>query len=130
MRQHQHSSSLEQHVEELRRANTILHSGMPPPSDQDRELQVAYRHLSKAEHGWHYFHQQLDAAREMLDERTHAIIHLELHIEQQDLDLEQRAVTIADLEQQLQVLQLQVSPAPAAPAAPTEPDAESDVDEE
>jgi hypothetical protein len=42
----------------------------------------------------------------MLDERTHAIIHLEHHIEQQDLDLEQRAATIADLEQQLQVLQL------------------------
>jgi hypothetical protein len=38
MRQHLHSSSLEQHVEELRRANAILHSGMPPPSNQDREL--------------------------------------------------------------------------------------------
>jgi hypothetical protein len=38
MRQHLHSSSLEQHVEELRRANAILRSGMPPPSDQDREL--------------------------------------------------------------------------------------------
>jgi hypothetical protein len=88
MRQHLHSSSLEQHVEELRHANTILRSGMPPPSDQDRELQVAYRCLSEAEHGWHYFRQQLDAAREMLDECTHAIIHLEHHVEQQDLDLE------------------------------------------
>jgi hypothetical protein len=39
-------------------------------------------------------------------------------------------VTIADLEQQLQVLQLQVPPAPTAPAALAEPDAESDVDEE
>jgi hypothetical protein len=55
MRQHLHSSSLEQHVEELRRANAILHSGTPPPSDQDRELQVAYRRLSEAEHRWHYF---------------------------------------------------------------------------
>jgi hypothetical protein len=127
MRQHLHSSSLEQHVEELRRANAILRSGTPPPSDQDRELHVAYRRLSEAEHGWHYFRQQLDAAREMLDERTYAIIHLEHHIEQQDLDLKQRAAMIADLEQQLQVLQLQVPPAPAAPA---EPDAESDVDEE
>jgi hypothetical protein len=63
----------------------------------------------------------------MLDERTHVIIHLEHHVEQQDLDLEQRAATIADLEQQLQLLHLQVPP---APAAPTEPDAESDVDEE
>jgi hypothetical protein len=79
---------------------------MPPPSDQNRELQIAYRRLSEAEHGWHYFRQQLDTAREMLDVRTHAIIHLEHHIEQQDLELEQRAVTIANLEQQLQVLQL------------------------
>jgi hypothetical protein len=130
MRQHLHSSSLEQHVEELRCANTILRSGTPPPSDQDPELQVAYHCLSEAEHGWHYFRQQLDAAREMLDERTHMIIHLEHHIEQQDHELEERAVMIADLEQQLQVLQLQVPPAPAAPTAPAEPDAESDIDEE
>jgi hypothetical protein len=95
MRQHLHLSSLVQHVEELRRANAILRSGAPPPSDQDSELQVAYRSLSEAEHGWHYFRQQLDAAREMLNERTHAIIHLEHHVEQQDLDLEQRAATIA-----------------------------------
>jgi hypothetical protein len=99
MRQHLHSSSLEQHVEELRHANAILRSGMPPPSDQDRELQVVYRRLSETEHGWHYFCQQLDPAREMLDERTHVIIHLEHHVEQQDLELEQRAVMIADLEQ-------------------------------
>jgi hypothetical protein len=37
----------------------------------------------------------------MLDERTHAIIHLEHHIEQQDLKLKERAAMIADLEQQL-----------------------------
>jgi hypothetical protein len=37
---------------------------------------------------------------------------------------------IADLEQHLQVLQLQVPPAPAAPATPAEPDAELDVDKE
>jgi hypothetical protein len=61
----------------------------------------------------------------MLDVRTHAIIHLEHHVEQQDIELEQRAAMIADLDQQLQV-----PPAPAAPAAPAEPDAESDVDEE
>jgi TolA-binding protein len=73
----------------------------------------------------HYFRQQLDAAHEMLDEHTHVIIHLEHHVEQQDLELEERAVMIADLEQQLQV-----PPAPAAPAAPTEPDAELDIDEE
>jgi hypothetical protein len=128
MRQHLHLSSLEQHIEELRCANAILRSGTPPPSDQDHELQIMYRRLSEAEHGWHYFRQQLDASREMLDVRMHAIIHLEHHIEQQDLELEQRAATIANLEQQLQV-----PPTPAAPAAlvaPAEPDTESDVDEE
>jgi hypothetical protein len=130
MRQHLHSSSPEQHVKELRRANAILRSGTPPPSDQDRELQVAYRHLSEAEHGWHYFRQQLDAAHEMLDERTHAIIHLEHHVEQQDHELEERAAAIANLEQQLQVLQLQVPPLPTVPAAPAEPNVESDVNEE
>jgi TolA-binding protein len=84
-----------------------------------------YCRLSEAEHGWHYFRQQLDAACEMLDERTHMIIHLEHHIKQQDLELEERAAMIADLEQQLQV-----PPAPAAPTAPAEPDAELDVDDE
>jgi hypothetical protein len=57
IRQRLHSGSLEQHVEELWRANAILCSSTPPPSDQDHELQVTYRHLSEAEHGWHYFHQ-------------------------------------------------------------------------
>jgi hypothetical protein len=47
--------SLEQHIEELRHANAILHSGTPPPSDQDRELQVTYCRLGEAEHGWYYF---------------------------------------------------------------------------
>jgi hypothetical protein len=69
--------------------------------------------------------QQLDAAHEMLDEHMHVIIHLKHHIEQQDLELVERAAMIADLEQQLQV-----PPAPVAPVAPAEPDAESDVDEE
>jgi hypothetical protein len=50
-----HLGSLEQHVEELRCANAILCSGTPPPLDLDCELRVAYRHLSEAEHGWHYF---------------------------------------------------------------------------
>jgi hypothetical protein len=73
--------SLEQHAEELSHENAILRSGTLPPSDQDRELQVTYRCLSEAEHGWHYFRQQLDIAREVLDYRTHTIIHLEHHIE-------------------------------------------------
>jgi hypothetical protein len=37
--------------------------------------------------------------------RTHVITHLEPTIEQQDLELMERAATIATLEQQLQVLQ-------------------------
>jgi hypothetical protein len=65
-----------------------------------------YCRLSEAEHGWHYARQQLDAARVMVDERTHAIIHLEHHVKQQDLDLEERVATIATLEQQLHALQL------------------------
>jgi hypothetical protein len=81
IQQYVHLGSLEQHVEKLRSANAILRNGMPPPSDQDRELQVAYCRLNEAEHGWHYFRQQLDAAHEMLDERTHAIIHLKHHVE-------------------------------------------------
>jgi hypothetical protein len=116
---HLHLGSLEQHVEELRHANTILCSGTPPPSDQDHELQVTYYRLSEAEHGWHYFRQQLDTSREVFDEHTHAIIHLKHHVEQQDLKLKDRAAIIADLEQQLQV-----------PPAPAVPDTVSDVDEE
>jgi hypothetical protein len=57
IQQRLHSGLLGQHVEELRHANAILHSGTPPPSDQDHELQVAYHRLSEAEHGWHYFRQ-------------------------------------------------------------------------
>jgi hypothetical protein len=41
------------------------------------------------------------------------IIHLEHANEQQDLELEERATMITSLEQQVQVLQLQVPPAPA-----------------
>jgi hypothetical protein len=67
-------------------------------------LKVAYHHLSEAEHAWH------------TNEHTN---------EQQDLELEERAVVIASLEQQVQVLQLQVPPAPVAPVV--EPDAVLDV---
>jgi hypothetical protein len=40
----------------------------------------------------------------MVDERTHAIVHLEHANEQLDLELEERAMVIASLEQQVQVL--------------------------
>jgi hypothetical protein len=115
---------LEQHVEGLRHENATLCSSTLPPSGQDRELQVMYHRLSEAEHGWHYARQQLDVAHAMVDERTHAIILLEHHVEQQDLDLKERAAMIATLEQQLQALQLHMPP------APDEPDVESDIDEE
>jgi hypothetical protein len=55
------------------------------------------------------------------------IIHLENAIEQEDLEFEERAATIATLEQQLQVHQLQAPPTPTAPA---DPDTVSNVDEE
>jgi hypothetical protein len=40
-------------------------------------LKVVYRHLNEVELSWHYIRQQLDASRELVDERTHVIIHLE-----------------------------------------------------
>jgi hypothetical protein len=49
-------------------------------------------------------------------------MHLEHAIEMQDLELEEREVMIAALEQQLQ--------APLTPEAPAEPDVVSNVDEE
>jgi hypothetical protein len=60
-----------------------------------------YRHLSEVEHGWNYARHQLHATHEEVDTRTHAIIHLEHAMEQQDHELEERAATIATLEQQL-----------------------------
>jgi hypothetical protein len=48
----------------------------------------------------------LDIAREEVDIRTHGIIHLEHHVEAQDVELEERAGMIANLQQQL--LELQV----------------------
>jgi hypothetical protein len=39
-------------IERLRHENAILHSGVRPPSEQDRKLQEVYHRLSNAEHGW------------------------------------------------------------------------------
>jgi hypothetical protein len=58
---------------------------------------------------------------------THGIIHLEHHVEVQDAELEERAETIANLEQQLLELQVQ---APPEPADPKEIDAMSGIDED
>jgi hypothetical protein len=56
--------------------------------DQDCKLKVMYHFLSEAKHAWNYTHQQLDASREEVDERTHVIIQLEHANKQQDLELE------------------------------------------
>jgi hypothetical protein len=108
----------------LKCENDLLRGGTVPPSEQDRQLKVTYHRLNNVEHAWHYIHQQLDASREMVDKRTHTIIHLEHTNEQQDYELIERAVVITSLEQQVQMLQLLVPPTPAV-----EPDAVSNIDE-
>jgi hypothetical protein len=62
-----------------------------------------------------------------VDERTHTIVHLQHTNEQQDLELKERAAMIVSLVQQVQVLQLQVPPAPAEPVV--DPNVVSNVDE-
>jgi hypothetical protein len=69
----------------------------------------------------------LDITREEVETRTHRIIHLEHHVEVQDAELEERAETIANLEQQL--LEVQVH-APPEPTNPEEIDAMSSIDED
>jgi hypothetical protein len=69
----------------------------------------------------------LDITREEVETRTHEIIHLEYHMEVQDAELEERAQTIAHLEQQLLELQVQ---APPEPTDLEEIDAMSVIDED
>jgi hypothetical protein len=69
----------------------------------------------------------LDMTREEVETRTDGIIHLEHHVEVQDTELEERAETITNLEQQLLELQVQ---APPELANPEEIDAMSGVDED
>jgi predicted RNase H-like nuclease (RuvC/YqgF family) len=114
-------------IERLRHENSILHSGVRPPSEQDRELKGVYRRLSNAEHGWNHTRLLLHITREEVEIRTHGIIHLEHHVETQDTELEARAEMIANLEQQLLEFQGQ---APPELVNPEEIDATSDVDED
>jgi uncharacterized protein (DUF3084 family) len=114
-------------IERLRHENAILRSGVRPLSEQDRELQEVYHCFSNAEHGWNHTHMLLNITREEVETRTHVIMHLEHHVEVQDAGLEERAETIANLEQQLLELQAQVPP---EPADPEEIDAMSGVDED
>jgi hypothetical protein len=66
-----------QELAQLKCQNDLQCGGTVPPSELDWELKVTYHCLSDAEHAWHDICQQLDASREMVDERTHVIIHQE-----------------------------------------------------
>jgi hypothetical protein len=95
----EHAIATSCELEKLRHENAVLRSSALSPSEQDHELQAAYRHLSEVEHGWNYTRQLHDITREEVDVRTHGIIHHEHNIETQDVKLEERAETIANLEQ-------------------------------
>jgi hypothetical protein len=114
-------------IERLRHEHAILCSDAHPPSEQDHELQEVYRRLGNAEHGWNHTRMLLDITREEVETRTHGIIHLEHHMEVHYAKLEQRVETIANLEQQLLELQVQVPP---KPANLEEIDAMSGIDED
>jgi hypothetical protein len=86
-------------IERLRHENAILCSGVRPPLEQDHELKEVYRRLGNAEHGWNHTRLLLIITWEEVETRTHRIIHLEHHVEVQDAELEERAETIANLEQ-------------------------------
>jgi hypothetical protein len=73
----------------LRYENVVLHSSALSPLEQDGELQVAYHHLSEAEHGWNYTSMLLNTTHEEVDIRTHGIVHVEHHVESQDVELEE-----------------------------------------
>jgi hypothetical protein len=63
-------------MEKLEHENTLLYRGTHESTEKDVELQVAYRCLSETEHELSYTRQQIDLAREEVDTRTHAIVHL------------------------------------------------------
>jgi hypothetical protein len=114
-------------IERLRHENVVLCSRVRSPSEKDRELKEVYRRLGNTEHGWNHTRLLLDITREEVETRTHGDIHLEHHVEVQDIELEERAETIANLEQQLLELQGQ---APPEPADPEEIDAMSGIDKD
>jgi hypothetical protein len=69
----------------------------------------------------------LDITHEEVETHTHGIIHLQHHVEVQDAELEERAETITNLEQQQLELLVQ---APPEPVNPEEIDAMSGIDED
>jgi hypothetical protein len=114
-------------IERLRHENAILRSSARPPSEQDHELKEVYHCLGNAEHGWNHTRMLLDITQEEVETRTDGIIHLEHHMEVQDTELEERVEMIANLEQQLLELQVQMPP---EPVDPEEIDAMSGIDED
>jgi hypothetical protein len=59
----EHNTCISRELEQLKQENALLYSGTLPPLDQERELKVAYCHLSEAEHAWNYTRQQLNTSR-------------------------------------------------------------------
>jgi hypothetical protein len=114
-------------IEGLRHESDILCSGAHLTSEQDHELQEVYRHPSNVEHGWNHTHMLLDITHDEVDIRTHRIIHLEHHVEAQDVNVKERAEMIANLEQQLLEHQVQAT---SEPVDPEEIDAMSGIDED
>jgi hypothetical protein len=72
-----------------------------------------YHLLSEAEDGWNFIREQLDLVHEEVDTHTH--VHLENAIEMHDAELEERAETIANLEQQLLSCRSRHHPHPRTP---------------
>jgi hypothetical protein len=77
----EHTTTTSSELERLRHENAVLRSGACPPSEHGHELQVTYRRLSEAEHGWNHTRMLLDITHEEVDTHTHRIIHLEHHVE-------------------------------------------------
>jgi hypothetical protein len=134
MQQHMHLTAYKESattttrkIERLRHENAILRSGAHSPSEKDHELQEDYHHLSNTKHGWSHTRMLLDITHEEVESCKHGVIHLELHVEAPDANLEERAEMIANLEQQLLELQVQ---APPEPTDPEEIDAISGVDQD
>jgi hypothetical protein len=73
----EHNTTISHELEQLKHENALLRSRTLPSSDPDHELKVAYRLLCEVEREWNYTRQHLDAAHEVVDECTHAIMHLE-----------------------------------------------------
>jgi hypothetical protein len=116
------------HRERLERENHALRQGACSVRGRDQELQSLYRRLSEVERELNHTRTQLQQAREEVDIRTHAIVHLEHHVEQQDAELEAREEEITNLFHQVLDLQNQLPPAPEEDPEEAEPMSEVDDD--